>query len=472
MAFISVAEELTKRSQTNVDNKFINKYLPELDPVAVKLYLYALYLCQNGQSAYTLSDVAQKFNLTEEQVMESFEHLDEFELVSITSRIPFEIKILDCENFYGKPKKLHPEKYDGLYQEIQDILTERMIDQNEFREYLFLLEEYKLERNAFVMIVNYCVNFKDDKSLKWQYIRKVTKNFCEDGDTTCELVEKRLQTYTACTPVMYRICSACSIKKNPEVRDSETVAKWLNLGFSEEAVICAAKGFKIKSFEKLDALIDELYRNSKFDAKEIEDYRKAKNSLYETTIEVAKSLGIFVSDPTPYVENYVSVWCGYGFDVKTIKKIANYCFLSGKNSFESMNEFVSTLYKDAYVDEASVTELLNKFAEDDKFIKSIHDACGLTRKIIPYDRQALSRWRDWGFNEAMILKAAELSAGKNNPMAAINYLLASWKNNGIYTVEQIPAQGKTTKRSTTNRSVTDEWAETLAKLRNLNNDGE
>ena len=97
MAFISVADELTQKSVTSVENKFITKYLAELEPVSVKVYLYALYLYQNGKTAYTLEDFAKKLNLDEDTVKDYFEYLDEFELVSVTSRAPFEIKILDCE---------------------------------------------------------------------------------------------------------------------------------------------------------------------------------------------------------------------------------------------------------------------------------------------------------------------------------------------------------------------------------------
>ena len=92
MAFISVAEELTRKSVTSVENKFITRYLAELDPVAVKVYLYALYLYQNGQTAYTLEDLAKKLQLTEDDVKERFEYLDELELVAVTSKIPLDRK--------------------------------------------------------------------------------------------------------------------------------------------------------------------------------------------------------------------------------------------------------------------------------------------------------------------------------------------------------------------------------------------
>lgn len=467
MAFISVADELTKKSITTVENKFITKYLTELEPVAVKVYLFALYLYQNGQSEYTLTDFALKLNQSEDAIKDYFEYLDEFELISVISHSPFEIKILDCDNYYGKPKKLHPEKYEGLYDEIQAIVTGRMISQNEFREYLILLEEYSLERNAIVMIVNYCVNLKGDK-ISASYIKKVARNFCDAGLTTAKQIEEKLSSYTASSASLIKIFAACSIRRQPEVEDGELLNKWTSLGYSEDAIICAAKGFKIKSFDKLDLAIEELYKNAKLDVREIDDYRKMKNSLYGTAIDVAKSLSVYMPDPEPYVENYVSVWSSYGFSGEALKKIAKYCFLSGRNSFDAMNDFTLNLYRDAFVDDDSINHLLEQLADDDKFIKSVLSACGLTRKIIPYDRQALSRWRDWGFNEAMILKAAELSAGKNNPVAAMNYLLSTWKNGGIYTIENIPSNNYTPNK-TKKRSVTEEWASTIEKLNGTHN---
>lgn len=474
MAFISVDDGLTKRSKTAVENKFILKYLPELEPEAVKVYLFCLYLYQNGQAGYGLGDLAKKLNISEEKASDYFRHLEELELVDILSTEPFEVKILDCENYYGRPKKLHPEKYEGLYDELQSILSDRMISQDEFREYLILLEECGMERNALVMICSYCVDLKGDKKLPGAYIRKVAKSFQEEGIITAAQVEEKLSSYTACTSSLSKIFSACGIKRKTDVEDGERLTKWQGLGFSEDAIVCAAKGFKTKNFDKLDAVIGELYKNKKFDVKEIDDYRKNKESLYNITVAIAKSLGIYAADPAPYVENYGCVWCGYGFSGDALIKIANYCFLSGRNTFDLMNDFVKGLYDSAFVDDESVEKLLNDFAESDKFIKKVLGLCGLTRKIISYDRQALARWRDWGFNEAMILKAAEMSAGKNNPVAAMNYLLSTWKNGGVYTVEQIPAQNASTAKKSFKAEQRERDNEVFKnlynKLRDNNND--
>ena len=39
MALVSVSDDLAKKSFTSVENKFITKYLPVLEPIAVKVYL-------------------------------------------------------------------------------------------------------------------------------------------------------------------------------------------------------------------------------------------------------------------------------------------------------------------------------------------------------------------------------------------------------------------------------------------------
>lgn len=463
MAFISVADELKRQGTTSVENKFISKYLPELEPVAVKVYLFALYLAHTEQGNYTIEDFAGKLNISEEKALEYFEYLSEWELISINSRSPLEIKILDCDNVYGRPKKLHPEKYTGLYEEIQAIVSERMVSQDEFREYLIALEEYGLERNALIMIINYCVNLKGP-DIRFAYIKKVVKNFCADGDVTVVKVEERLSSYTLSTTALLKIFTACSIKRSPEVEDGELYKKWISLGFSDAAIYCAAKSFKTKSVEKLNTVLEELANNRKFDEKEIADYKKNKDSLYSNAKEIGKTLGVYVSDATPYVERYYSVWVDYGFSSDALRAIASYCFTSGRNSFDLMNDFIEGLYKDAYVDDETVLKLLNDLDEDNRFIKKIHSACGFTREVKPYDRQALARWREWGFSDMMIIKAAEISAGKNNPVAAMNYLLAQWKNKGIYTLEHIPESKSTSKRHSKS-NLTEDWLSTLNNLK-------
>ncbi len=438
MAFLSASDGFVKKSTTSVENKFISKYLPALDPVAAKVYLYSLYLLQSG-SSYTVTDLAHSLELDEDKVKEYFVYLEEFELVSIVSESPFEVKILEAENVAGTPKKFKPEKYSDFTKNAQNALKGRMISTNEFRDYFYLMEEYGFEQNALIMIINYCVNLHGD-NIRAAYIKKVAKSFAEDGATTAKKVDEKLSAYTSSTPALINLFNAAGIKKQPDLDDDKLYKKWTEeFGFENKAIISAAKLFKAKNCERLDEALSELYKNRKFDAKEIEDYCKNKNSIYALTIDIAKNLGVYMQTSAPYVENYVNVWCTYGFALDSLREISAYCFKQGKNSFADMDGFVNKLYDEGIVAESAVTEYLEKQRADDKLIKEILTACGLARKIIPWDRESLARWRSWGFNDEMLFEAAKISSGKSNPTAYMNGVLSSWKTNSIFSPDKIPS---------------------------------
>lgn len=444
MAFISVADELTKKGSTIIENKFITKYLPVLEPQALKVYLFALFVYQNGLSSYTAEDFAAKLEMSLSDVENCFDYLEELELVSVLSRNPLEVRILDADNVYGTPKKLKPEKYAAFSSAVQSVISGRMISTNEFMEYFYLMDEYSFEQNALLMIINYCVNLKGN-DIRFQYIKKVAKSFADEGATTARKVEEKLSSYTSSTPALLRIFSAAGISRKPDVDDNALYEKWTSeLGFSEEAIICAAKHFKARTSEKIDGVLTELYKNRKFDVKEIEDYCKSKNSLYACAAEIAKSLGVYMQNATPYVENYVCLWRDYGFESDTLKMIADYCFLQGKNSFEGMNDFVLSLYDEGVITEQSVRDKLTSIAADDKLIKNILKTSGMTRKIIDPDRQYLKRWKSWDFSDEMILKAAETAQGKSNPLAYMNAVLSSWKAQGVTSPESISSPSEAT----------------------------
>ncbi len=449
MAFLSASEGFIKKSTTSVENKFISKYLPTLDPVAAKVYLYSLYLLQSG-SSYSFTDLAQSLSIDEDKLQEYFVYLEELELVSIVSLSPFEVKILEAENISGTPKKFKPEKYSDFCKNAQNVLKGRMISTNEFREYFVLMEEYGFEQNALIMIINYCVNMHGD-NIRAAYIKKVAKSFAEEGATTAKKVDEKLSAYTSSTPALISLFNAAGIKKQPDVDDDKLYKKWTGeLGFDDKAIVCAAKQFKAKTCEKLDSTLSELYKNRKFDVKEIEDYCKNKNSVYALTLEIAKDLGVYMQTSAPYVENYVNVWCNYGFTLSSLREISAYCFKQGKNSFEDMDGFILKLYDEGTVAESAVTDYLEKQRADDKLIKEILTACGLQRKIIPWDRDSLARWRSWGFNDNMLFEAAKLSSGKSNPTAYMNGVLSSWKADGIFSVEKIPSHSATTAKPAQN----------------------
>ena len=85
MGFCSYSKEFSASSYTNVENQFITKYMALADGDAVKVYLYGLYLCQNVQEEFTLTEAARDLNMSEKQIMDLFRFWEDFDLLQIVS---------------------------------------------------------------------------------------------------------------------------------------------------------------------------------------------------------------------------------------------------------------------------------------------------------------------------------------------------------------------------------------------------
>ena len=83
-----------------------------------------------------------------------------------------------------------------------------------------------------------------------------------------------------------------------------------------------------------------------------------------------------------------------------------------------------------------VDEFVSAGLKQDGKIKEIIERAGGTRNVTAKDREFYRTWSvTWGFDDSVILYAAELAAGKTFSMPFMNQLLSGWKNAGITTVD-------------------------------------
>jgi len=436
MAFCSFDKELAAVSTTNIENVFINSYLPESDGNAVKVYLYGLYLCENSSDDISSAEFSKNICLDESVVKDCFKYWEEFGAVNILSDEPFIVKYLPLTSF-NKPKKIRVEKYNEFNKSLQVLITGRMITTNEYSEYMALMEDFSIKPEAMLMIVNYCVELKGP-DIGFRYIIKVARDFAERGITTVEAVEKELSDYTVRSSDICRVLSALGLKRKPEIEDLNLYKKWIkDLGFSEDAVLYSAKESKAKSVKKLDEVMNELYGSKKFSEKEICDYLKNKQNIKELAYKISRALSVYCEVIDPVLDNYVIPWLNKGYDEETLLFIANFCFRKNRRTFEDMNKKMDSFYSSGLITLVSIADYIKRNAEDDKFINQILNITGIIRKPTEWDRNNIRTWRVWNFSDEMILEAAKISSGKNSPLTYINAVLSDWKTNNIYTPDKI-----------------------------------
>ena len=463
MSFCSFTKEAVKNLSTSVDNYYITEFLPEANGDAVKVYLYGLYLCKNFDGEFTLSDFARNMFMDEQLVADLFRYWEDFDVVSIISEDPFTVKYLPLTNL-GKPRKYKSGKYDDFSKAVQLLITDRMISVNEYSNYFSVMEEHNISQEAMLMIIKYYVDRKGP-AVSGNFIISEAKKLAFRGIITASAVEAELADYTTNSDEVRKVLSAMGLKREAEIDDHNYYNKWIKeMNFSLKTVIFVAKAKKAKTSAYLDKLMTELYNAKKFTEAEIQEYFESKEKVLELTKNILRELSVYIEVVSPVIENYVNPWLALGFDEDTLTFIANYCFKKRRRSLEAMDDTVKSLYKKGLVTISSIADYIKNRAKEDEFIKQILAVTATDRLPNDWDRQLVETWRDWGFDDAMILKCATFAGGKTNPLVYMNTILSNWKSQGVMTPDRIPttfADGASSQATANERTYTKEQLDKL-----------
>lgn len=441
----SFAKEFSAQTVTAVENEFITKYLSQADGDAVRVYLYGLFLCSHPEQEDTFKAFCDKLILEEDKVLEYLGYWENFGLLTVLSKDPLKVQYLPVRSAINtKPRKIKAEKYSEFTKGIQALFSNKMISVGEYTEYFSIMETYGISPDAMLMIATYCVDLKG-QTISYKYISAVAKDFANRGIISVEKVENELSTYVSHTSEISKVLKALSLKRRPDVEDLAYYDKWIkNYSFDPENIVFAAKASKKNSIKKLDEFLAELFAMKCLSKEEILSYTDRKQQIIDLTLKINKSLSIYVEVLETEINNYVNVWLSYGFSEDALLYIANTCFKEGKNNLVEMNERIETLRNLGYIDLISINDYFAEIEKSNKFINKLLITCGLSRRPTPWDRENLTIWKNWKFTDEMILEAAKIACGKSSPIAYINGILSNWKNNEIYTIDEISENEKST----------------------------
>ncbi len=446
MSFVRLSSEYNLSSYTLVDNVFLHEIMPGCPEGHLKVYLMGLYLAATP-AQNTLDYFCSRLSMTEEQVFEAFKYFEEYSLVSILSRTPLTVCYAPVSGHMSKPRKIKPQKYTEFTKQVQALLPGRMISTAEFAEYFNLIETYKLQQEALILIIKYCTMIKDT-SISYRYISAVAKNWAARGITTLDACERELAAFNSSTAEITEIYKAMGLRGGADFYDSERLAKWKEeLGFPTPSILAAARTLRGKrpTMEKLDALLLEYFRNKKFSKEEIADYESHKAALKDTAVSVNRALGVYVADLTPVMETYITPWTDAGFLPDTLKTIAGYCFKVGIKTLEGMDAFVKKLVREGVISQAALDSFIERQVARESLLRKMLLAAGIEREVNTYDRANYRVWSElWGMPDDVIMLAAQKSVGLS-PIKTMHRLLSYYRENGAFTLqsaEKLPAPGQ------------------------------
>ena len=437
MSFCKLSSEFNNIGRTEIDNNFISEFLPTLNPLALKVYLYGLYLCQNGID-HSVSDFVNTFNLSEDDVVSLFKSLEELNLVDCIEIEPMEIRYLPVKYSSLHLKKYDVKKYKTFNVKAQNLLK-RQIDINEFNNYYYQIEKHNLEEDAVVRTIEYCAEKKGD-NVSANYILTVLRNWAFEGLKTLEDVEMRINNEERYNDDIKLVLNTLGIKRACTMEEKSLFLEWTTgLGFGLDTIIHLAKITKNKkgNFLKLNGLINKCYELNKFSAKEIDDYFAMEEEYFNIAKSVCRNLGVYYDNLSVVVDTYVSNWCNLGYDQTALNKLSLYCFTSGIKNLQGLDTIVNKIYKLGIITAEAIDIYINELNCFDKDIEEIILTFGLGRNVNKFDRAYYNTWiNDWKMPKEVINYAVEISKDKVQPMQFLNRVLSIYNNKGINSVEQ------------------------------------
>ena len=465
MAFCSFSKECDGNSYITVENKFITKYLPEVDGFAVKVYLYGLYLCKNANSDFGLQSMAEVLKTTEEKIVSAFELWQDYDLVEILSKSPFAVQYLPVKSAVGRPKKVHYEQYGDFNKELQRKMQKvgKFISAGDYLKYMRFLEENPMQPQALLLIAEYCIN-KQGESVSPSYIFNKAQKLLRGGASTYEQVERELSNYNAHEGDLIAVLNALGgFKRVPDETDYSLYRKWTEtLGFTKDGVIATAKHLKRGNMNGLDATLEDLYEAGKTEADEISSYLQTREEMANLTFRIARKLGVKVSNPATYIDEYLEKWCTYGFEDSSLLEVALYCLKTERGNFDCMNGVLDDLFQKGIVGADGVKEFLKEKNDELKLFDKIQTLCGSIRKNAT-NLSLIRTWREWNFNDDMILEAAKRSSSSANPLPYINKILSDWKRQEIFDLKAIPQAEQSANTPTASRFISQAVIDANAK---------
>ena len=441
MAFCKYSTEFIASSKTELDNIFINDYLPFAQPQFVVVYIYGLYLCNSSSFDNSLENFAKTLNMSEDDVIGAFEFWEEQGLVKVLKTDPIQVTFIPLKNVLSANKLYKPDKYETFNQHAQDIFQgKRAISKTEYEEYYDFLERYHVEQEALLMVMQYCVSTKQ-KAVGYNYILTVARNWASEGITTAVQVEERLRSFEDKDPDLVEIFHILGIKRAPYVEERAFLNKWLSdYGFTLDVILHICKTNKKKAklnFEKLDKILTKYFEMKLMSTTEIDNFEKEKDELYTLAKDINKAIGVYYENLEVVVENYILKWINLGFEKQLLLEIASYCFKNSIRTLEGMDKTVGKFYKLGILTLSAFNQYMGQVLADDNKIKEILLKLGIERNVSTYDRTNYKIWtEEWRLPLDMINYAVTLSKGKDNPIKYLSRVLADYRDKGIKTVEE------------------------------------
>ena len=436
MAFCEFSSEVVSGNSTSIDNLFITQFLPYAQENCVRVYLYGLYKCTSAKDN-SIEEFEKVLNISRDDIVSIFYFWQEQGLVQVIDVEPVVVRYLPVKNAIQKMKKYNVDKYTSFNLSAQELIGTKMLTPREFEEFYYLIENLKMDKDAVLKIIEYCVKLKGE-NVAVSYVVAVAKSWAYDGVKTVDDVANRIDEQNRISGDVVSVLKCMGIKRSASIDEYQMFLSWeKDLEMPLELIVKIAKVSKTKNFKTLDDKVRRCYALKLQSVKEVEDYFAMQDSMFTLAKNVTRSLGLWYDDLNAVVDTYISKWTQLGFDADTIVKIAEMSFRASVRTLDGLDTRVNNLFKQGLLTSNAIDDYMGDIVRNDERIVNILNKLGINRGVNSTDRNLYKTWLyGWNLSDDIIDYATTLAMDKYMPMQYMNKILSEYHNAGVKTLDE------------------------------------
>ncbi len=268
---------------TEVENIFINEYMPSAPGEYVKVFLYGLLYSQN-EADMTMQQFARHLQMTEKQVEEAWNYWEQLGIISKkyiinTNEYDIEFKNLRAMMYSGmgqleKPaaaKEVDTPLVDEVARDLVHSVEQavgRTMSPSEGLEVASWHNELGATTDVIMAAVEYCME-KGKRGIN--YMAKVVLQWTKDGFKTKEDVEAHLTTLEARYGNYKKILQALGLNRGATEAEREMIDSWFDeMGYNIDRVMdaCVKASFiSSPNVRYVNKVLQNWYEEAKIDGR-------------------------------------------------------------------------------------------------------------------------------------------------------------------------------------------------------------
>ncbi len=324
---------------TSISNLFIDEYMKDANDAQLKIYLYLLRM-MSAHMATSVSDIADKFNHTEKDVMRALKYWEKMRLLSLEydeGKSLVGIRLLDVNrkpntdmvslapvvqlssklssdkgNLTGQateslPDKPGYEKPAYTLDELRDFKNNeetaqilfvaeqylgKPLSASEIKTILFFSDKLGFSSDLIDYLIQYCV----DKGKKdFRYIEKVAISWAQEGITTPKQAASASRKYDK---IVYDVMKALGKSSTPTKAEADYATKWIReYGFTTDIIMEACQRTVLATdkhrFEYADSILTNWHKKNVHHKADIKLLDEAYTGSRKKTVQKPSSAGQF-----------------------------------------------------------------------------------------------------------------------------------------------------------------------------------